>query len=49
MAGWFGNVEVMLEVQGSISEFPVSLGCSRNPGFSGFIIHGGKGFDYYRV
>ena len=34
MAGGFGNVEPVFEVQGSVRIFPIFLGGSRNPGFA---------------
>ena len=34
MAGGFGNIEPVFEVQGSVRIFPIFLGGSRDPGFA---------------
>ena len=44
--GWFRDIESVFKVQSPISELPISLGSSGNPGFAILIIHGGKGFSY---
>ena len=49
VAGQFGDIEWMFEVQGSIGEFPVSFGGSRDPWLPSFIIHGSKGLADNRI
>ena len=45
MAGWFGNVEAVFEIQGVVNEFPVSHYSLGNPGLTSFVVHGGKSFS----
>ena len=49
MAGQFGDVEAMFEVQSIVNELPILFGSSGNPGFSYHIIHGSKSFSDNRV
>ena len=49
VAGQFGDVELMFEVQGSVGEFPVSFGSLRDPWLPSFIVHGSKGLADNRV
>ena len=45
MAGRFGNVEAVFEVQCIVNEFPISHHSLGNPGLAAVVVHGGEGFS----
>ena len=49
MAGQFGDIEPIFEIEMSVLIYPVLFVGSWKPGFSSFIIHGGKGFTNNRI